>query len=436
MHQQYKNLTNEITPKNISPHTFFSLLISCATEEVGLATNVSPSLENQSFSIAEDAIIGEFIGDIVADDDDGDALTFAIVAGNLGNVFSINPDTGALSVAFELDYETIAAYELRVEVSDGTTKSNATITINLIDVLETIAPVASDLAVTIEENTANATVVGTIIATDADSDVLEYAIISGNENEAFTINNSGDISVALEQFVDFETTPVFNLIVEVNDGENTTTANVTVNLIDLYELFLDGVNYVFRDGTINDYGNYDLFSESLTGFSHYNYDFIIVDDNLETITENGDTYFDCDDCSIAITAWLFSDNEESFAPGLFEILPNTQMNFDGVQGKNFIDEFFITVVPTDNTNGKSYGAVSGTIEIIENANLDYTLVYNLTIGEWDINEEIIPGTEQEISFTYSGGFNYTDERENANGKGFKKKNASSILHKKTPWQLS
>ena len=59
-----------------------------------------------------------------------------------------------------------------------------------------VAPTASDDSFTLDENSANGTVVGSVSATDPEGDGLSYAILSGNINSAFAINAAtGQITV-------------------------------------------------------------------------------------------------------------------------------------------------------------------------------------------------------------------------------------------------
>ena len=85
---------------------------------------------------------------------------------------------------------------------------------------------------TINENSANSTVVGSVIATDPDiADTLTYSITGGNTGSAFAIDNNGQITVNNNAALDFETTPIFNLAIQVDDSNGgTDTDTVTIQL--------------------------------------------------------------------------------------------------------------------------------------------------------------------------------------------------------------
>jgi gliding motility-associated-like protein len=202
--------------------------------------NEAPVAQTAAVELAENSTNGTAVHKVVATDADaGDVLSYAITAGNTGNAFAINSTTGAITVAdgTRLDFESQKTYVLTIEVSDrGGLKSQATITISLQDVNE--APVAQSATATIDENSANATLVHSIVATDPDAgDVLSYRIVSGNTGGAFTINStSGAITVANASVLDFETTTLFTLVVEVLDSKAfKAIATITVNLKDVNE---------------------------------------------------------------------------------------------------------------------------------------------------------------------------------------------------------
>lgn len=101
-------------------------------------------------------------------------------------------------------------------------------------------PTALDAAWQIDENGSVGTVVGVVSASDPDAgQLLSFAITGGNTGGAFAINPAtGQISVVNTSVLDFETTPVFQLTVQVaDDGQPSLndTAVVTIQLRDLLE---------------------------------------------------------------------------------------------------------------------------------------------------------------------------------------------------------
>ncbi|MDE0472054.1 MAG: cadherin domain-containing protein, partial [Ekhidna sp.] len=197
--------------------------------------NEAPEISNQTFSIAENAAVDVAVGTVAASDADGDNLTFAITNGNAignsGDVFNINANSGAITVAKALDYETTPTYTLTVRVSDRAAFSMAAVTINVTNVNE--APEISNQTFSIAENAAVDVAVGTVAASDADGDNLTFAITSGNTDNAFQIDAvSGEITVKTAALLDYEikANRTFTLMVQVSDGTTPADAAVTINV--------------------------------------------------------------------------------------------------------------------------------------------------------------------------------------------------------------
>ena len=65
---------------------------------------------------------------------------------------------------------------------------------------------------------------------------MAYAILTGNTDQAFDLNvSTGVLSVTNSTALDYETTPVFSLLVQASDGALSDSATVTVNLTDVEE---------------------------------------------------------------------------------------------------------------------------------------------------------------------------------------------------------
>ena len=175
------------------------------------------------------------------DPDAGTTLTYSITAGADSAQFSIDQNNGNLTFKTTPDFETPGdqggdnVYEVIVTVSDGTNSAAQTITVTVTDVNE--PPVIAAQTFSVTENATVGTTVGTVAATDEDAGSnLTFSIISGNTNgntsNAFAINaSSGEITVA--GTIDHETTPTYNLTVQVSDGDLSATATVTINVINV-----------------------------------------------------------------------------------------------------------------------------------------------------------------------------------------------------------
>ncbi|CAH0999302.1 hypothetical protein LEM8419_00600 [Neolewinella maritima] len=112
----------------------FNTKVNFATITPTTAPNGPPTVAAQTFSIPEGEATGTTVGTVQASDPDTDPLTYSITAGNDPAAFAIDAGTGELTTTEVLDFDQTPTYALTVEVSDGTTASSATITVEVTDV--------------------------------------------------------------------------------------------------------------------------------------------------------------------------------------------------------------------------------------------------------------------------------------------------------------
>ncbi|MFO1005163.1 MAG: choice-of-anchor D domain-containing protein [Planctomycetaceae bacterium] len=156
----------------------------------------------------------------------GDGTKLTLAAQTLSSLLS-----GVIGTTMDL--------QLRMRVSDSGEEfgiDNIFVTGDMPDPNE--YPVVNDQSFSIAENSANDTVVGTVLASDPDvGQTLTYSIIGGNIDGAFSIDSStGQITVANSAALDYERYSKISLIVSVADSatpHKTDTATVTINLTDV-----------------------------------------------------------------------------------------------------------------------------------------------------------------------------------------------------------
>ena len=207
-------------------------LWSCSKDDgpsTSTPANKAPVIAAQSFTVQESIADDTNIGNVKATDADGDALTFSISA-NSNNLFEIAKD-GALSLASgkALDFGTATSHNITVGVSDGEDTASAKITVNVTST--NVAPVIGTIDFSVTED---ALIVGNIDATDADGDALTYEITM-NDNDLFVISQTGEISLAEGQNLDYETTTKHTLEVSVSDGEDTVSAEIQIGVENVIE---------------------------------------------------------------------------------------------------------------------------------------------------------------------------------------------------------
>ncbi|SNR46143.1 DNA-binding beta-propeller fold protein YncE [Lutibacter agarilyticus] len=188
--------------------------------------------------VDENLAIGTAVATLTSFPVDGsDTFTYTLVAGagDTDNTsFTISEDQLLTKEVF--DFETKDSYEIRIETNDGNGgifSDTFTITVN--DVFENQAPTAIALSVlTIDENLAIDTEVGTFTTTDADvADTFTYTLVTGTgdtDNTSFTI--SGDKLLTAASF-DFETKVSYKIRVETSDGTDVFSDTFTITVNDI-----------------------------------------------------------------------------------------------------------------------------------------------------------------------------------------------------------
>jgi len=192
-------------------------------------TNATPTIDDDSFVIAEDAPISTTVGTPVASDPEtGESLDWSILSGNTGGAFAINALTGEITVTAALDFEVLASYVLIVEVEDNQNRKDmATVNIGVTD----SEPMISNQSFTVDENAKKGAAVGTVALDPGDQNSINYSISAGNTGGAFAINaSSGQITVEDTTVIDFEIATSFGLTVVVTDDSGTTTDSATVTI--------------------------------------------------------------------------------------------------------------------------------------------------------------------------------------------------------------
>lgn len=208
--------------------------------------NEAPQIAEKTFTLSQRPDVGGSLGSMTASDPDaGQSLTYAIVSGNDAGIFAIDPATGLITVAIPsgLNFDGSPTLSLVVQVTDNgdpALSASANVSIKLALVNQNQAPHIEARSFTLDENSANGTVVGTITGTDPDAgQTLTYSITGGNSTGAFAINPAtGQITVAKSEVVNFETNPGFNLEVRVTDNGSPVkfaATHVTISLNNVNE---------------------------------------------------------------------------------------------------------------------------------------------------------------------------------------------------------
>jgi len=212
------------------------IIISCSkddgpsgTEEdpIQMEENTPPVMSNQSFTVDEDITAAIEIGAVDATDPDDDNLAFSITTNDDG-LFEIS-ETGELSLAVNqsLDFETAENHSITVAVTDGDATTSAEISIIVTDIDENSVPIIEDQSFTVTEDITDITIIGTVVASDLNDDALVFSI-SANDNDLFELTEAGELSLAANQSLDFETAANHSIMVAVTDGVETAMAEISI----------------------------------------------------------------------------------------------------------------------------------------------------------------------------------------------------------------
>ncbi len=172
-----------------------------------------------------------------ADEGSNAIIEFSLSPSNVPFTLS---SSGSLSLTGPIDYESVQSYSVTVTASNpGTSRAvTTTSTIQILNVNDNTPFISGEpYQVTVIENSPIGTLVTTINATDGDLGIhgeIRYTIISGNINQAFTLN-SGNGALTVNRNIDRESISSFSLVVRVRDRgtpqtrEDRTTITVTVS---------------------------------------------------------------------------------------------------------------------------------------------------------------------------------------------------------------
>nr|QAT77747.1 E-cadherin [Halisarca dujardinii] len=158
----------------------------------------------------------------------GESYTF-------GGTFALNFDSGELTVDGETDYEAIQRYEIPViAVDSGVPQQtgSATVFLSLTNINDNAPRFASSLLeLSVQETAHNGSIVGSVSATDPDSDPITYSL-EGTDS-LFTIDaQTGEVRLQLtgSQVL---SEPSYNLSVSARDGVHVGRTTVRVNVLDI-----------------------------------------------------------------------------------------------------------------------------------------------------------------------------------------------------------
>nr|XP_055045624.1 cadherin EGF LAG seven-pass G-type receptor 1 isoform X3 [Misgurnus anguillicaudatus] len=192
-------------------------------------------------TVLENVPIGYSVIHIQAiDSDSGEnaRLDYSLTDTTTDFPFTIDNNTGWITVSAELDRETTEFYTFRVEARDNgvpVMSSSASVSITILDVNDNIPTFTEKLySLKINEDAFVGTSVLTVTALDRDvNSVVTYQISSGNTRNRFAITSqSGGGLITLALPLDYKQERQYVLTVTASDGTLFDTAQVIINVTD------------------------------------------------------------------------------------------------------------------------------------------------------------------------------------------------------------
>ena len=218
------NTYSEIVPLNVNDINEFNI------SAIG-DTNAGSNRVN------ENSVVGTSVGiaAFATDADGSDTVTYSL-SDDAGGLFSIDANTGEVTVAGKIDFE--AGAERSIEITATSTDGSTSTEVFNIDIGNLFDEIPSNISVkggSVDENSASGTVVAVLETVDGDAgDKHSYSIT--NDPSGFFEIVGNEIRVRAGADIDFETATSHDITVEVSDaGGNTYSQTVTLDITDVNE---------------------------------------------------------------------------------------------------------------------------------------------------------------------------------------------------------
>uniref|UniRef100_A0A8C5E6S0 Protocadherin-16 n=1 Tax=Gouania willdenowi TaxID=441366 RepID=A0A8C5E6S0_GOUWI len=204
--------------------------------------NIPVFISPTAVSVMEDQPVGFVVLYIMARDaDQGEngRVTYRIQSGNTGGTFSLNPNTGSLSIIKSLDREVQDVFNLTVMVEDHgipQQSSSQLLCVHVIDVNDEVPWFEETLyEAHVSENQPTGTAVLTVFASDLDQGTNGQVTYGGVSQESFSINpTTGVITTTMP--LDRELQEHYTITVYAKDGglpPNYSKTTVKIKVLDL-----------------------------------------------------------------------------------------------------------------------------------------------------------------------------------------------------------
>ncbi|KAL5014827.1 hypothetical protein ScPMuIL_009097 [Solemya velum] len=225
------------------------LFSDTATLELEITdTNESPVFSSPAYHVtADEGPKGTVLPDLqlgVLDEDAGETFSFRLTGGTHADKFSVNSVTGILSFADDVDIQaevSPARFDVELEVKDvGGLTSMTLVEILIENVNQKPALLNLPHKVSVTENTPGGTVLYTVNVLDDnpfEALTFHYSVQPSTGAATYSFNQStGQLYITPSYDLDFETTSVYNITFEVEDGDLfSELASLVIDVTDVNE---------------------------------------------------------------------------------------------------------------------------------------------------------------------------------------------------------
>ena len=186
------------------------------------AANDAPSIDIASIILVEEN--QTVVTTVAVSDVDEDELTLTL-SGTDADSFNLS-DENDLSFKEAPDYETKDSYSITLTLTDDTETVTKNVTVSITNVNDVAPEFTSDAIFSVVENQ---TFIGTVTAIDAEGDDVSFTV-SGSE---LAITSAGVLTFVSAP--DYEFKSIYTAVVTASDGTNSTTQDITINILDVSE---------------------------------------------------------------------------------------------------------------------------------------------------------------------------------------------------------
>ena len=177
-------------------------------------------------SVSEGAVQGTRVMAVRAVDKDvrpqNNQFSYSIIGGNVGQAFKVDPQTGDIETAKQLDRETVPTYELiigAIDTGSPPQTGTATVRIELLDINDNGPDFASSEVIGyVSENEPAGTTIMTLTATDPDlppnGAPFSYRLIGGRQSDLVSLDKHSGV-LRTTKSLDRETTQQLDLLVSI-----------------------------------------------------------------------------------------------------------------------------------------------------------------------------------------------------------------------------